>query len=89
MNTQILEALDGPRLVAWIEAEGAHPVDLRLGYHARAVRHWRAGERAQVYEVDKVLTKLGLHLHLIPDDLWIEAPRKPRYIPTKFERGVR
>lgn len=82
------EALDGPRFVAWLEAEGEHLGDIRLGYHARAVRHWRSGEPAQVYEADKVLTKVGLHLHLIPDDLWIESKRKPRYIPTRSKRGM-
>lgn len=68
MNTASREYLDGPRLVKWLEAEG-----LKAG-ESRAFNRWKAGAAATVYAADRFLTKRGLHIHLLPDDLWIDPP---------------
>jgi len=73
MTVKSREYLDGPRLVEWLEGEGVQAGE------SRAFKSWRAGAVATVYAADRFLTKNGLHIHLLPDDLWVERP----------ERGVR
>lgn len=76
------EYLDGPGLVAWInEQEGGqlYNAEVRLGFHARRYRKWREGVRADITTADQILLKLGLHLGMVPDELYVAAA------PTKRE----
>lgn len=80
--------VDGPRLYAWLCENGLENVETQLGFHARAARHWRDGGGAGLSTIDAVLTKLDLHLDLLPDDLRPEAeetlppPREKRRRPS-------
>ncbi len=76
--------LSGPGLYSWLLQNGLDHIELQLGYHARMARHWRDGGTAHVYSADAVLCKLGLHLSEIPDELWIEDPRKGRRITPEM-----
>lgn len=70
------EWLDGPALAAWLRDNGLDHPTYQLGHTLeRAVSRWRDGARAYVFVVDAVLTKLGLHLSEIPDELWTDAPQ--------------
>lgn len=72
--TATSEWLDGPGLCEWIDEEEGGELqnaDARLLSHARKVRDWRAGGRASVYTADLVLTKLGLHLGMLPEHLYV------------------
>lgn len=74
------EWIQGPGLVVWLESHGLFSPDIQLGFHARRIRHWREGKTADLHTADIVLTKLGLHLSEIPDELWLEeAPKARRY----------
>lgn len=70
------EWLDGPKLVAWLRKNDCKLTEPYIGYHARAARHWREGAAVSVYEADKVLTKLALHLELVPEDVWRGPPTR-------------
>lgn len=72
MSPETCEYLDGPCLATWLDEHGMESEERELGFHARRVREWRAGGSANVYTVDKVLVKLGLHLSQIPEDFWLE-----------------
>jgi len=65
--------LDGPGLVTWLESEGVRNPE------SRAFTRWKSGGAASVYAADRFLTKVGLHIHLVPDDLWIATPDTPSY----------
>lgn len=75
------EFLDGPGLVEFLEHEGFSE------NQNRAFRRWKCGGAATVYAADRVLTKLGLHIHLLPDDLWIDTPDTPAYKNTQKARA--
>jgi len=62
------EWIDGPSLVNWIEerstvSEAIAPSALRR------IREWREGGSPDLYTVDKVLTKLDLHLSEVPPEM--------------------
>lgn len=70
------EWLDGPRFIAWLEDEfnfdrhGNGPIVERRAHGLSR------GEALSVWSADRLLTTIGLHISLIPDDLWVE--KKPR-----------
>lgn len=70
------EWLDGPKLYAYLKGRGYKLTEPYIGYHARAARHWRNGAAVSAYEADKVLTKLDLHLELVPEEVWRGPPRR-------------
>lgn len=60
----VCDYLDGPGFVAWLK---------RVGYsdgQDSAIKRWAKGEDASIHAADSRVTKLGLHLDYIPDDLW-------------------
>ena len=75
--------LDGPRFVEWLEGEGVG------GGDSRAFRRWKDGGAASVHSADRFLTKVGLHLGFLPDDLWIETFDTPAYKNAKKARADR
>jgi hypothetical protein len=67
------EWLDGPRFVTWLEGQEEHLENWRVGStFGRRLTSWRSGAAASVWAVDRILTQLGLHLSLIPEDLWLQ-----------------
>lgn len=68
------EFLDGAAVVRWLEDEGHRLSKSTLNSRISKIHDWRAGEFPCVYDVDKVLTKLDLHVDMLPDDLWVEDP---------------
>jgi hypothetical protein len=75
-----LHHLDGPRFCAWVRS-CHHDLNTRreLGdsSHSRWLE-WEAGAAVHYASADRVLLKLGNHLSLVPDDLWVPDPRKGR-----------
>lgn len=77
--------LDGPRFLSWLEA------DYNFDSHAhgktieRRANRWKHGECVSVWSADRFLIKIGLHLTLVPEDIWL--PRKPG--PLTYTRGNR
>jgi hypothetical protein len=66
--------LDGPRLHQWVlDEEGGHMRNQegRLGNRLKEFRRWRDGEPANAADADVVLLKLGLHLGMVPDEIYI------------------
>lgn len=72
--------LDGPRLVCWLEGKGLFSMQLQVGGLARRVSDWKKGTTANVFTADRVLTRLGLHISEIPDELWVDSPLTGRPI---------
>ena len=60
---------NGPRLVRWLEQNG-------VPTPASPCNAWRAGSQATLASIDRILTRHGLHLWMVPDDLW--EPPRPR-----------
>ena len=90
MEVQERNWLDGPRLVEWLEDRSANLAKPVLGDHERAIRHWREGGACSVFQADRVLTKLNIHLHELPDHLWLEeSPVVREYTQPVKEAAVR
>lgn len=66
------EWIDGRKLVAYLEDRGYQLSQSAIGHHARAVRHWRNGGAASIFQADALLIKLDLHPDLLPEDMWLE-----------------
>ena len=84
--------LDGPGLVAWLERGGADLTDTAIGGRARTVRHWRRGGMASLDVAESLLIELGLHIELLPDELWLALlpRRRHRLYPVEIrEEAVR
>ena len=77
--------LDGPRFVGWLELHAPEACELAAaangygrthrGMHSnlgRGLARWRQGAAVSVYSADLYLTEIGLHLSLLPDDLYRE-----------------
>lgn len=79
------EWLDGPKLANWIRE---HCLDLsaQLGNDMRRLQLWEKGEAASIKAADKILVRLGCHIHELPPDLWIANPSssRPRNKAGKF-----
>lgn len=70
-DPETAEWLDGPMLVEWLEKMGFVLTQNAIGWHHKPVRKWRNGSRAQVYAVDRLLSKLGVHLSELPHECWV------------------
>lgn len=78
MIPEDVQWLKGPPLVAWLETQR------RLSYvdgplsssNMRRICSWRAGGHADVTAVDMILTKLGLHLHDVPEETISRASQR-------------
>lgn len=89
LPTQESRWLSGRKVWEWLDQR----VDMRdvQMYHPLAmdtIRKWRNGSTAEIYTVDRVLTKLGLHISELPDDIGCDAPqaRKSRYYSRELKR---
>jgi hypothetical protein len=82
------EWADGPKVAAWLE--GRVKVSLYPGWLGRAIARWRAGNCANFYTVDKVLTKVGYMPSDLPEDVWRDSPlnyRRPVPRGRKLSEG--
>jgi hypothetical protein len=69
MSPEEATCLEGAQLAALIDRQGIDrralsPSDLR------AIQRWRRGDQVRYYTADRILTRLGLSLHDIPDACW-------------------
>lgn len=66
---------DGPRLAAWIKAQGVIPSTHLPPNLERAVRRWAGGERASEQVVDRLCVHLGWgsHLTAVPHDFIVKG----------------
>ncbi len=65
--------LKGPEFLAWLEDEfKVTPEVARAHGFERQRGEWRSGRTVSVWAADKVLTRLELHISLIPDEVWTE-----------------
>ncbi len=81
MEVQERNWLNGARLVAWLEERGFPLTATEVGGHDRAIRHWRDGGACSIFQADRLLTKLDVHLHEVPDGLWLEeTPKKGSFV---------
>lgn len=80
--------LDGPKFVAWLEEKHGFESHLHGRYMNQTAWRWRKGEKVSIWKADELLTKLDLHISLIPEDIWV-APteRVPRR--KDFSKGLR
>jgi len=77
ISPETAEWIDGPRFVAWLREHGLTSPSRQLGGSlARRVRDWEHGSAANVHTADQALVKLGLVLSEVPDDFWIESPKR-------------
>jgi hypothetical protein len=82
--------LDGPRLAAWIKA---HHTDLFAqlgnGKEMKNLEAWERGQPAQLRNADRVLCRLGSHIHELDPALWIDKPkRRPRRRPEEMPERI-
>lgn len=70
---QMLEYLDGPRFLEWLEEEG---IDWQATTESqrRRICDWKKGTRANIYTgtVDSLMTDNYLAISCIPDEVWSE-----------------
>lgn len=82
--------LSGPKFLAWLEETDDFKGWVHgEGWKKRAQR-WREGESVSVWRADAVLTMIGFHLSMVPDEIWLDhSPnRKPEGRPN-FSPEVR
>lgn len=71
MTEQLKELqFNGPEIVSWLESTDADLSQNVIGNSAKALKRWREGEGAPLGTVDVICTKAGLHLSMVPDELW-------------------
>jgi hypothetical protein len=85
------QAADGPAVSAWLKTN--YPAVMQSEASARRLNDWDKGVRASLPVLDRILTRLGLRLGDVPDDMWVvgsaftEDPgREPR---AKKHKGAR
>lgn len=78
-------AVDGPGLVAWLEAEGHLQAVKARG--ERRLSYWRQGVSASAYTLDRLLTPIGVGLWEIPDELWLAVRPSDRINADEFSRS--
>lgn len=66
------KSADGPKVAAWFMREFPELLaeNEGRGALARRVRDWRKGAHAEFYTIDRYVTKLGLHVSCVPEDVW-------------------
>jgi hypothetical protein len=67
------EKADGPKVAAWIIDNVPGVNSMNDPDAARRLRDWHKGAQVGVYALDRVLTRHGLHLSCLPDDVWCEG----------------
>jgi hypothetical protein len=70
---QTAEKADGPKVAAWITDNIPGINSINDADAARRVRDWFNGSQAGVYALDRILTRHGVHISRLPDDLWLEG----------------
>lgn len=65
--------LDGPRVAIWIH-EHHRDLKAQLGKDLRHVERWAEGTSPKLPTVDRVLARLGSHVHQLPPDVWVSSP---------------
>jgi hypothetical protein len=71
------EWLDGPKFVAWLEGEYRFKAKPFGPAVQRRVSDWKAGSAVHVWKADEVLTRVGLHLSMLPSAFWLNSYRGP------------
>jgi hypothetical protein len=76
VNPATARYLDGPNFVAFLTAEGIASENL-TETEARKFHDWKNGVRADVYSatVDRLLTRYGLPVSYLPDEVWSDEQR--------------
>ncbi len=65
--------LAGRAFVSWLEEGFGFEAKPHGKAVERRVSEWRKGRPVSVWRADSLLTLLGLHLSMVPDDVWLEA----------------
>ena len=60
---------NGAALLAWLGSLGIRIVPLTESWQKKLER-WRGGARANFYDVDEVLVRVGLHVSQVPVEIW-------------------
>lgn len=69
MNCEFATCLDGPRFAAFIDERRADRRALTAA-DRRALQRWRQGDQVRYQTADRLLLRLGLDLHDVPDECW-------------------
>jgi hypothetical protein len=79
---------DGPRVSKYIFTY--HPsYYMQLSEaHRRRLLEWAGGSRAGEYVLDEILTKLGSHLDLLPDNLFADPKARKVKTPMAVRAGI-
>jgi hypothetical protein len=69
--------IDARGLIEWLHYVRPTFSTASMSVRDRAlIRNWtERGGKAQVAVVDRLLTRLELHIHLLPDELWCDPPQ--------------
>ncbi len=82
------EWLDGPGIAKWAKEAGIWDATLEMTNPSfvRRLREWeKPGCLANVYTLDRHLTKEGIHLHEVPEELYTERePQKGTFTAQKL-----
>jgi hypothetical protein len=78
------EWADGPKLLAWMRSEHI-PIIAPTDSWKRKVRRWNRGAQARIWDVDALLTRAGVPITLMPDEIWREYDNGRRRRPTAAE----
>jgi hypothetical protein len=68
LNSEESKWLSGRAFIAWLERE----------YSFQPTTWWRDRERVSVWSADTLLTRLDLHLSMVPDHVWIDPNRREK-----------
>jgi hypothetical protein len=60
---------NGASFLVWTDSIGVRIVPLTDSWK-RKLERWRGGAQAGFYDIDEVVTKLGLHVSQVPDGIW-------------------
>ena len=90
MVDSVKNYLDGKKLIEWLEYNypwiGEHERDNST---QKNIRKMRLGFPIDVYAVDRVLTKMGIPLTMVPEDIYVErSAAQSRSIPMDVRRAA-
>jgi hypothetical protein len=71
--------LDGPKFIAWLESEHGFKASHHGSNAERRAQRWKNGDMVSIWKADELLTKLSLHISLIPEAVWLAAGATERY----------
>ena len=85
--------LDGPKFVNWLERADDFSGEPHGTAIKRRVTEWRAGAPVSIWSADHLLTRIGLHLSQVPDELWIagrhRTPAPARKVRPTYSKELR